>query len=57
MWNQEPSVLQVSSVHHSDEVYDHEEEETLHPEDKNMCQKETETEAHDRWVSSVLDKI
>lgn len=47
MWNQEPSVDQESPGHHSDEDYGHEEE-SLHSEGKSLCQKDGETELHDR---------
>ncbi|MCJ8732243.1 hypothetical protein PDJAM_G00209100 [Pangasius djambal] len=51
VWNQEPDVDQASSGHHSDDDYDREEE-SLQPEDTNMCQKDSETEPHDRPIRS-----
>ncbi|KAK3543932.1 hypothetical protein QTP70_031836 [Hemibagrus guttatus] len=46
VWNQEPS-----SGHHNGEDYDHMEE-SLHSEDNSTCQKDSETEPHDRPIRS-----
>ncbi|XP_060785293.1 centromere protein J isoform X2 [Neoarius graeffei] len=46
----DPSVDQASSGHHSDD--DYHEEQSLHSEDKSLCQKGGEAEPHDRPISS-----